>query len=404
MSSHRVQAVAVTRREATGQALAQAARPIGHLRLDVHVGTLDELRRGAPAERGIAEAHALLLEVEPGDTREIASLRALLAARFARLPVIAVAADASLEDARRLLHCGVVDVIAPTADAADIEGALAHALRQRPAPPAGAPSARGRVIALLKAGGGAGATTLAVQAGCLLAGGSGAGQAPCLLDLDVQFGAAALYLDLDGRVGLGDLLEAPERLDSALLLGAMSRHESGLAVLAAPSEIAPLDALTPAFADELLDLACREYATVLVDLPQAWTPWSAAVLANADVILLVAQMTVASVRQARRQLDRLEREGVAPGAARLVLNRAPLSWRARARRREAERALGRRFDAVVANDFPLVREAIDRGVPLRAVRRRSRTERGIRGLLDALDEAGAAARVPAAGAAVLTEA
>lgn len=404
MTSRTLRAVAVTRSEASGRALARATRPIASLRLDVHVGTIEELRHGSAVDSGLADAQALLLEVDTNDNRELASLRALLAERFARLPVIAVAADASLADARRMLHLGVADVIAPTAEAADIEAALAYALRHHRATAAEGRPARGRAIALLKAGGGVGATTLAVQAGCLLAAGAAPARSACLIDLDVQFGAAALHLDLDGRVGLADLLEAPERLDNALLLGAMGRHESGLDLLAAPSDVAPLDALTPAFVDQLLDLARRDYATVLIDLPQAWTPGSAAAIARADVIVLVAQMTVASIRQARRQLDRLQREGLAPGSTRLVLNRYPWSWSARARRKEAERALGRPFDAVVANDFPLVREAIDRGVALRAIRRRSRVERGIRDLLNGLDDTGEAARVPAASGAVLSEA
>ena len=61
-------------------------------------------------------------------------------------------------------------------------------------------------MALLKAGGGVGATALAVQVAALLA--AARRGAVCLADLDLQFGTAALYLDLPEAVTVTDCLSA----------------------------------------------------------------------------------------------------------------------------------------------------------------------------------------------------
>ena len=54
----------------------------------------------------------------------------------------------------------------------------------------------------------------------------------------------------------------------------------------------PLESLT---SDQLLDIveiAAREFGTVLVDLPTNWTNWSLSLLARSDLILLVTQMSI----------------------------------------------------------------------------------------------------------------
>jgi pilus assembly protein CpaE len=76
------------------------------------------------------------------------------------------------------------------------------------------------------------------------------------------------------------LIEAGSRLDGDLLRGATTPHPSGLHVIAAPPTMMPLESLT---SDQLLDIveiAAREFGTVLVDLPTNWTNWSLSLLAR----------------------------------------------------------------------------------------------------------------------------
>ncbi|MFQ5772985.1 MAG: CpaE family protein [Kiloniellaceae bacterium] len=381
--------IAVMRSSASGAALRSACAGVNGARVNLHLGTLAEVMGEIPAVR---DPDVLLVEVDPRDAGEMARLQSILRARFPAVPVVATAAEASLQDIRQLMRLGVVDFVPQPIQRTDLAGALDYAASVRQGAREPGP-ALGQTIGFMKAGGGVGATTLAVQSACALAArAKPSGRSVCLLDLDVQFGAAALYLDLDDRVGLTDLLEAPERLDGELLRSVMGRHDSGLDVLAAPREVVALDSLTPEFVAGCLDLARRAYATVVVDLPMAWTPWSHNAVQCCDLVVLVTQLTVAGIRQAKRQLETMQAHGLQDVPVRLALNRYRKGWGRSARLKEAERALGRRFDHFVPSDFKIVSEAINQGVPLSRVRKRSKVEIGVHELLDGLARALAGGR------------
>ena len=110
---------------------------------------------------------------------------------------------------------------------------------------------------------------------------------------------------------------------------------------------------------------------MFVDLPANWTTWSLSLLARADLVLMVTQLSVASLHRARRQLDLLDSQGL--GDARHAPGRQPVRKEAvgadfAGRRRP--RARPRRPDFTIANDYETITEAIERGVPLAEVRRK----------------------------------
>ncbi len=202
------------------------------------------------------------------------------------------------------------------------------------------------------------------------------------MDLDLQFGTAVLYLDLAGKVDYQELVETPDRLDGALLKGMMSRHACGLDVLAAPAEVLPLDTLNPDFVASCIKIARQDYKYILIDLPEAWTTWSFRALQESDFIIIVTQLTVAGVRQARRQLDTLTAQGLGDKAIRLALNRFEPGWGKSVRVKEAEKAMGRKVDYFIVNDYKTVSEAINQGVALSKIRARTKVEKCIRDMIE----------------------
>jgi pilus assembly protein CpaE len=256
-------------------------------------------------------------------------------------------------------------------------------VRSRAKDEGGEDSGRGKIISVLKAGGGVGATTLAVQAGYLIAQRfKGERHKACLIDLDLQFGNASLYMDIDNRVGLLDLVESPERMDVSLLQSVMSHHESGLDVLAAPRDVMPLEVVSSGAVDACLKVAADLYSYVLVDLPTVWCDWTMQALQKSDVILLVTQLTVPHVRQARRQLDQLAAHGFGDIPVKVVVNRFEKGWGKGVSAKEAAKAMNRGIDYFVMSDFKLVSEAINQGVPIAKIARRSKVEKSIADLVD----------------------
>jgi pilus assembly protein CpaE len=124
-----------------------------------------------------------------------------------RLPgetkILIILRDADVTTSRRLLREGAADVLPAPASETSLALSLERILSQ------GATAGQGsvgRVVALLKAGGGVGATSLGVQAAALLAAHQ-TGQV-CFADLDVQFGAGAVYMDLPDALTVTDCLSA----------------------------------------------------------------------------------------------------------------------------------------------------------------------------------------------------
>jgi pilus assembly protein CpaE len=199
----------------------------------------------------------------------------------------------------------------------------------------------------------------------------------CLIDLDIQFGTTALALDLVPNDGLLEIIRTPSRLDGALLRGASVTHPSGLHVLTAPRSSVPLDALTPSVLVRLLEVARQEFEYVVVDTPAALTSWTEPLLGLSDTVYVVTQLSVAALGQTRRFLDSLEEEGHYGLPLRMVLNRYRKRLGDTLDIRQAEKALNRKVDHIVPNDFELVTKAVNQGVPVYSVKRRSRIGDGI---------------------------
>lgn len=369
---------AIMRNEAAGVSLDAECYEMNGTEIHAHVGLLKDVR---PDVEILRYPGILILDVNPRDPDEIQHLDAIVNRRFPDVPVIGTAADATVQDVRQFMRLGVVDFIPQPFTRADILAAinLAAARREMASAPA---AAKGRVISLLKGGGGMGATTLAVQGGCLLAaGGKEEGRNVGLFDLDLQSGTAALYLDLNNRVGMGDLIDAAERLDNSLLEAVLQVHGSGLRVAGAPQEVIPLDSMTPEFVNALIDLVRDELDVILLDLPPVWTEGTYAALHRSDAILLVTQLSVAGVRQARHQLDTLRHQGLAESQVLIVVNRHERGWGRSVQIKEAEKALGRAVDYTVPNDFKLMSEALNQGVALATLKTRSKVGKSIRAMM-----------------------
>ncbi len=366
--------VAILRSQESCNALKEASGTINGHRVSSQVGNLRDLLPGvAPTQA----PDALLLEIDPHDPQDLRQLSEILTDRFPSIPVVVTAASVSLQDVRNLMHLGVADFLPQPFNQEDLRTAIDRTVSMRRSHGEGESASGGKVISLLKGGGGVGATTLAVHAACVLATDKSFPARVALFDLDVQFGTAALYLDLDTRVGLTDLIESPERMDAGLLHGVMTRHACGIELLSAPREMVPLDIVSPDFITSTLKIARQEFDYILIDLPEAWTSWTYTTLQNSDLVMVISQLTVAGVRQARRQMDTLASQGLSDTPVKIVLNRTERGFMKSRQLKEAEKAFGRDVDYFVPSDFKVVNEALNEGVLLSEVQRRTKIEKAI---------------------------
>lgn len=298
--------------------------------------------------------------------------------RFQRLsatvdvPLIAAVYEAPLAFVRALIRAGAHDVLPLPIELTDLEATLAQLPHRDSRGETRTSVKRGRLVSVIKSGGGVGATALLGQLAIMYAQqDADQGRETCLIDLDLQFGDAAVQLGLRPSLSVTNLLEAGSRLDAALLQAATVSHASGLKVIGAPAEMMPLDSVS---CDQLLDVAELSmgiFGTVFLDLPANWTDWSMSLVARSNLVLLVSELTVPALRQTRRQLDLLEKQDLGGLDLRIILNRHEDRLFKNIKRADASQALGRDIDYTISNDAPLVRAALDQGLPITEITRRS---------------------------------
>ena len=307
-------------------------------------------------------------------------------ARFEQLakgniPLIAAAYEPPLAFVRKLVRAGAHDVVPLPLDPEELEAALDPIRRMMAAQGPRARAGHQKVVTMIKSEGGVGATALLGQLATRFAAGEGAaGREACLIDLDVQFGDAAFQLGLQPRLSFSDLVAAGKRLDADLLRSVAALHPSGLHVVSAPKEIMPLESVTSDQVMAIIDLATAEYGTVFVDLPMNWTNWSLSLLARSDLVLMISELRVPSLHRARRQLDLMDSQDLNNLDVRIVLNRVEKGLFKTLDTDDAERVLRRPVAFTVSNDHDTMTQAIDRGVPIEEVRRKSALSRDIQAL------------------------
>ncbi len=168
----------------------------------------------------------------------------------------------------------------------------------------------------------------------------------------MQFGDVAFQLGMRPKLSLFDLLEAGNRLDGAMLRTTAADHSGGLKLIAAPADMMPLEGVPSEHVLQVVDLATREYGTVFLDLPTNWTNWSLSLVARSDLVLLVTELTVASLNRARRQLNLLRSQDLGELDVRVVLNRFDKSLARTISLADARKALGPRHRLHRRQRFP----------------------------------------------------
>jgi pilus assembly protein CpaE len=217
----------------------------------------------------------------------------------------------------------------------------------------------GKVIAVLAPSGGSGSSTLAVNLAAVLA---KLHKLAALIDLKLETGDLAALLDLKPTYTLADLCHNIARMDRTLFERSLTRHPSGVHLLGAPQHYDDITRVTPEGVRQALVLAKSSFPYVLVDLDHPFRAEQVDVLREADSVLLVLRLDFASLRNAHRTLEHLERLGVDRDRISLIVNRygqpkeIPFS--------KAEEVLGMKIFHYVPDDPRSINRANNNGVPV----------------------------------------
>ncbi|MBR0825410.1 AAA family ATPase [Bradyrhizobium manausense] len=199
---------------------------------------------------------------------------------------------------RELVRRGVSDYVLAPVGPLDVVRSICNLFS--------APEAKavGRIIAVVGAKGGVGASTIAHNVAWAIA--RDLAMDAVVADLDLAFGTAGLDYNQDPPQGIADAVFSPDRVDTAFMDRLLSKCTDHLSLLAAPATLDRVyDFGTDAF-DAVFDTLRSTMPCIVLDIPHQWTGWTKRALIAADDILIVAAPDLANLRNTKNLFDLLK--------------------------------------------------------------------------------------------------
>ena len=161
---------------------------------------------------------------------------------------------------------------------------------------------------------------------------------------------------------ISDLLSNLARLDRDLLETSITKHSSGVAVLAQSGQMEEAEHIKPADIGKLLGILRLHYDRIIVDGVRGFDEMALAALDASQVLLMVLTQDVPAVRNAQRCLELFGRLGYDQQKVKLILNRYQKA--SKITLDVIADTLKLKVAHTIANDFVSIIDAINRGVLL----------------------------------------
>ncbi len=293
-----------------------------------------------------------------------------ISTKYPELALIAVSHETAPEAILAPMRAGCDQFVCEPIDPADLANAVARVASRRLFS-----TTKSRCICVIGSSGGAGTTSiacnLALEIGNLV-------ERDCaLVDLDLQFGDVALNFDCEPPYSIYDLAETGAELDRSVLSTTVTTLPCKVALLSRPDAIEQNEAITPEVIHRVLELLTVVYENVVVDLPGRFDVQTIAAMGQADLILIVCQLVVPSLRNAKRLFDTLTRMGVPAERIEFVVNRSD-GRSGRITEQDVVETVKKPVFATIPNDYQFVARSIDFGRPIAALDRNSPVRAAIR--------------------------
>jgi pilus assembly protein CpaE len=287
----------------------------------------------------------------------------LISETLQKSPGCAILVSSSSTDGRLILEAmraGAKEFLTEPLRPEDLNAALQ---RVRRAASGGAASRKDhcQIFAVAGATGGVGATSIAVNLACALA--SDETHSVVLVDLDMALGDADVFLDTIPEYTLADVAQNVERLDLTLLKKSLTKHSSGVHLLPRPMQLDEVRLITQDKLQRMIGLLKTSFTHLVIDLSKGFSEIDVHAMRTADDVLMVTQLDLPCLRNVVRLLMTFDDDDALRDKVKVVVNRVGQDS-GQISLRKARDTIGRDIFWQVPNDYRVMVEVRNNGVPL----------------------------------------
>lgn len=159
----------------------------------------------------------------------------------------------------------------------------------------------GKIVSIYSPKGGTGCTTVAINLAVSLQN----DETPVVIvDGNLQFGDVAVFLNEQARNNISDLAPRAEELDPEVVEEVVINHApSGVHILPAPTHPEEAEGISGDQFSKLLNYLRKLYSYVVVDTASSLTDVTLAAIDTSDIIILLTNQVIPSIKSARLFLD-----------------------------------------------------------------------------------------------------
>jgi pilus assembly protein CpaE len=290
-----VQAFCETVETAAAVQAAGEDRRLGKAHLKIQMGGI---AAAVEAYRTAATPNVIIIETESRNDDILTGLDTLAEVCDGGTRVVVIGRQNDVLLYRELTKRGVSDYLISPIGTIDVVRAICGLFSAPDAKPVG------RLIAVVGAKGGVGASTIAHNIAWAIA--RDLQLDTVVADLDLGFGTAGLDFNQDPPQGIADAVFSPDRIDTNFVDRLLSKCTDHLSLLAAPATLDRVYDFSSESFDSICDALRATMPFVVLDVPHQWTGWTRHTLMSADDILIVATPDLANLRNAKNMLDLLK--------------------------------------------------------------------------------------------------
>jgi pilus assembly protein CpaE len=292
----RVSVQAFCETTATAEAMQSAGldRRLAKAHLTIKMGGVEA---AIETYHSVPTPNVIILETE-GSNDILAGLDQLATVCDAGTRVVVIGNENDVAPYRELVRRGVSDYVVGPVQTLDVVRSICGLFSASEA------VAMGRIVAVVGAKGGVGASTVAHNVAWAIA--HDLALDSVVIDLDLAFGTASLDYNKDPLQGIANAVFSPERPDTAFIERLLAKCNDHLSLLAAPAALDRVyDFGADAF-DAIFDTLRMTTPCIILDIPHQWSGWTRRALVGADDILIVAEPDLANLRNAKNMLSLLK--------------------------------------------------------------------------------------------------